>query len=56
MPPLTDTPELSDSEQAFTEALVHLSVKLRDLGRQVDRLETEMHQAINEATASRFEG
>jgi hypothetical protein len=55
MQPPISPPESEPSQLALAEGLIHLAVKVRELGRQLDRLEAEMRRAVNEATVSRFE-
>jgi hypothetical protein len=53
---LAGTSDLADEEAvAFLAQVVQLEREVCDLGRQLDDLEAEFHQALNELGRARFE-
>lgn len=45
-----------DDAVAFIAQLIRLQRQVREISRQLDRIEVEMHEALNDASRERFEG
>jgi hypothetical protein len=54
-PQASPSDRMHDKAVAFIAEVMRLENKVRDVSRQVDRVESELRQALSELTRDRFE-